>query len=80
MRTGARIETVVCARNLDFGRTRVDRPVLRAGAVAVVAVGSHLVNFNHHWLSVEDTYIWTGVPLAKTPPLTSRHLALLPLG
>ena len=29
---------------------------------------------------VERTYTWTGVPLAMTPPWTSRHLAELPLG
>lgn len=26
------------------------------------------------------SYIWTGVPFASTPPRTSKHLAVLPLG
>ena len=76
--TAASIQAVVGARNLDSGRARVDDPVLSTSAVAVVAGNARQPQ--QYIFTSARTYIWTGVPLAMTPPLTSRHFPELPLG
>ena len=85
-RTGTGVETKVCACDLDGRRPRVDDPVLSTGPIAVVSVRVvALVNNDRNPLKVDATpmrrtYMSTGVPFAKLPLTTSRHLFVLPFG
>lgn len=71
---GASVQTVVRASNLDSSGSGVSNPVLRPGAVAVVAEGTQ-VSLHQRVVCL----LVTGVPFAIISPTTLRRFPVLPL-